>query len=235
MTDSTSTQSSMSSSIYLDSSCPTAERVQDLLSRLTLDEKIGQMCNVTEAIPRLNIPAYDFWSEALHGVAGNGRATVFPQAIGMAATWDPTLIQKVASAVGDETRAKYHEALRRKGWRCGRRISTFSVIRVGGEGRKHGAKIHTCPVKWVLPICAGFKVITPSILRRQHVPSIMRYTAGRKNYAMFLMQKFRPVIYMHLSSGVPKVGHGSRRTRRATGRCQAGQYELHRFHLSEEI
>ena len=82
---------------------------------MTLAEKIGQMCNVTEAIPRLNIPAYDYWSEALHGVAGNGRATVFPQAIGMAATWDPELIEKVASAVGDEARAKHHEALRRKG------------------------------------------------------------------------------------------------------------------------
>ncbi len=82
---------------------------------MTLDEKIGQMRNPAQAIPRLNIPAYDFWSEALHGVAGNGRATVFPQAIGMAATWDPVLIQKVASAVGDEARAKHHEALRRKG------------------------------------------------------------------------------------------------------------------------
>ena len=101
--------------VYRDPARPTAERVQDLISRLTLEEKIGQMCNVTEAIPRLGIPAYDYWSEALHGVAGNGRATVFPQAIGMAATWDPELIQQVASAVGDEARAKYHEALRRKG------------------------------------------------------------------------------------------------------------------------
>jgi beta-glucosidase len=103
------------SSVYLDSSQPIAERVHDLISRMMLDEKIGQMCNVTQAIPRLNIPSYDYWSEALHGVAGNGRATVFPQAIGMAATWDPALIQKVASAVGDEARAKYHAALQRKG------------------------------------------------------------------------------------------------------------------------
>jgi len=108
-------QQTEASIIYLDTSRSITERVQDLISRLTLQEKIGQMCNVTEAIPRLNIPAYDYWSEALHGVAGNGRATVFPQAIGMAATWDPVLVQKVASAVGDEARAKYHEALRRKG------------------------------------------------------------------------------------------------------------------------
>ncbi|MBX3062683.1 MAG: glycoside hydrolase family 3 C-terminal domain-containing protein [Anaerolineae bacterium] len=114
MADTTSTQQT-ELPVYLDSARPIAERVQDLLSRLTLDEKIGQMCNRTEAIPRLNIPAYDFWSEALHGVAGSGRATVFPQAIGMAATWDPVLIHKIASAVGDEARAKYHEALRRNG------------------------------------------------------------------------------------------------------------------------
>ncbi len=115
MTESTSTQQTVSSAVYLDPSRPIAERVRDLLSRLTLAEKIGQMRNPAQAIPRLNIPAYDFWSEALHGVARNGRATIFPQAIGMAATWDPVLIQKIGSVVGDEARAKYHEALRRKG------------------------------------------------------------------------------------------------------------------------
>src|SRR5512147_601739 len=100
---------------YLDTSLPLEARVQDLLSRLSLEEKVGQMLHTCKAIPRLGIPAYNFWSEALHGVAGNGRATVFPQAIGMAATWDPALVQKIASAVGDEARAKHHEALRRKG------------------------------------------------------------------------------------------------------------------------
>ncbi len=104
-----------SSAAYLDTSRSIPERVQDLLSRLTLPEKIGQMCHPAEAIPRLNMPAYNFWGEALHGVARNGRATVFPQAIGMAATWDPALVQKIASAIGDEARAKYHEALRRNG------------------------------------------------------------------------------------------------------------------------
>lgn len=103
------------SPIYLDPERSIPERVQDLLSRMTLAEKIGQMRSEAEAIPRLGIPAYNFWSEGLHGVARNGRATIFPQAIGMAATWDPVLIQKIASAVGDEARAKYHEALRRKG------------------------------------------------------------------------------------------------------------------------
>ncbi len=115
MTESILTGQTEAPVIYLDPARPITERVRDLLSRLTLDEKIRQMRNNAEAIPRLNIPAYNFWSEALHGVARNGRATVFPQAIGMAATWDPVLIQKIASAVGDEARAKYHEALRRHG------------------------------------------------------------------------------------------------------------------------
>ncbi len=101
--------------IYLDTSRPREERVRDLLSRLTLTEKIGLMPHNARGVPRLGIPEYNYWSEALHGVARNGRATVFPQAIGMAATWDPDLIKRIASAIGDEGRAKYHEALRRKG------------------------------------------------------------------------------------------------------------------------
>lgn len=101
--------------LYLDPSAPIQSRIQDLLSRLTLAEKISQMSNQAAAIQRLGIPAYDYWSEGLHGVARNGRATVFPQAIGMAATWDPDLIRQVASAIGDEARAKYNAALERNG------------------------------------------------------------------------------------------------------------------------
>ncbi len=107
--------SSASIPLYLDPACPLAERVQDLISRLTLSEKVTQMSHPAQAIPRLDIPAYNYWNEALHGVARNGRATVFPQAIGMAATWDVDLVQRVAAAISDEGRAKYHEALRRKG------------------------------------------------------------------------------------------------------------------------
>src|SRR5512136_2182854 len=100
---------------YLDTNLPIPERVQDLLSRLTLDEKVAMMNHPTQGVPRLDIPDYNFWSEALHGVAGNGRATVFPQAIGMAATWDKDLIHQIATVISDEGRAKYHEALRRNG------------------------------------------------------------------------------------------------------------------------
>jgi beta-glucosidase len=101
--------------VYLDPERPFAERVQDLLSRMTLSEKISQMCNHMDAIPRLGIAEYDLWNEALHGVARNGRATVFPQAIALAATWNRSLIQRIGSAIGDEGRAKYHAALRRNG------------------------------------------------------------------------------------------------------------------------
>lgn len=101
--------------IYLNPDRDLRERVDDLLSRLTLPEKISQMRNACAAIPRLGIPAYDYWSEALHGIARNGRATVFPQAIGMAATWNPDLITRVADAIAREGRAKFHETLRRNG------------------------------------------------------------------------------------------------------------------------
>ncbi len=100
---------------YLDTTRPLPERVKDLVGRLTLSEKVGLMSHPAQAVQRLGIPAYNYWSEALHGVARNGRATVFPQAIGLAATWDRELIRQAASAIGDEGRAKYHAALRRSG------------------------------------------------------------------------------------------------------------------------
>ena len=101
---------------YLDTSLSFTERAKDLISRLTPEEKVGLMNHPAHGIPRLNIPAYNYWSEALHGVARNGRATVFPQAIAMAATWDKELIHKVATAISDEGRAKYHAALKRNGY-----------------------------------------------------------------------------------------------------------------------
>jgi beta-glucosidase len=97
---------------YLDLDRSFEERAADLVSRMTLDEKAAQMQNAAPAIPRLGVPAYDWWNEALHGVARAGPATVFPQAIGMAATFDPTLMGEVATAISDEARAKHHEFLR---------------------------------------------------------------------------------------------------------------------------
>jgi len=97
---------------YLDPSLPFEQRVNDLVSRMTLEEKVSQMINDAPAIERLGIPAYNWWSECLHGVARAGIATVFPQAIGLAATWDTDLHHQMATVTSDEARAKYHEALR---------------------------------------------------------------------------------------------------------------------------
>jgi beta-glucosidase len=92
---------------------PLDDRLKDLISRMTLEEKVSQMMNAAVAIDRLGIPSYDWWSECLHGVARAGIATVFPQAIGLAATWDQDLLHEVASVISDEARAKHHEFARR--------------------------------------------------------------------------------------------------------------------------
>jgi len=101
-----------SAPIYPDPSRKVAERVDDLVGRMTLKEKISQMQNEAAAIERLGMPFYNWWSEAGHGVARAGIATVFPQTIGMAATWNADLIHRMATAISDEGRAKHHESAR---------------------------------------------------------------------------------------------------------------------------
>ncbi len=97
---------------YLNPALPIDVRVDDLVSRMTLEEKASQLVNQSRAIPRLQVPAYDWWSEALHGVARAGVATVFPEPIGLAATFDPPLIHDMASAIATEARAKHNQAVR---------------------------------------------------------------------------------------------------------------------------
>jgi beta-glucosidase len=97
---------------YLDPSKPITVRVDDLISRMTLEEKASQLVNQARAIPRLQVPEYDWWSEALHGVANAGIATVFPEPIGLAATFDVPLIHQMAVVIGTEGRAKHHQAVR---------------------------------------------------------------------------------------------------------------------------
>ena len=101
---------------YLNPKLPREQRVNDLISRMTLEEKVSQMMNASPTIPRLGIPQYDWWNEALHGVAFSGVATVFPQAIGLGATFDPQLVNRVATVISDEARAKYHEAQRQRNY-----------------------------------------------------------------------------------------------------------------------
>ena len=89
------------------------KRAADLVGRMTLDEKVLQMQDQAPAIARLGVPAYGWWNEALHGVARAGEATVFPQAIGLAATWDTDLEQRIGDIISTEARAKYNDAIRR--------------------------------------------------------------------------------------------------------------------------
>jgi len=97
--------------LFRNSQLPIEQRVEDLVSRLTLEEKVKQMLNSTPAIERLGIPAYDWWNECLHGIGRTKyKVTVFPQAIGMAAAWNVPLIKEVASSIADEGRAIYNDA-----------------------------------------------------------------------------------------------------------------------------
>jgi beta-glucosidase len=98
---------------YQDSRLSFEERVDDLVSRMTLEEKVSQLVYNSPSIPRLGIPEYNWWNECLHGVGRAGIATVFPQAIGMAAMWDDYTLYNIATMISDEARAKYHDFIKK--------------------------------------------------------------------------------------------------------------------------
>ena len=102
---------SPSSAPYLNPALPTDQRVDDLISRMTLEEKASQLVNQARAIPRLGVPAYDWWSESLHGVAVNGT-TEFPEPVGLASTFDAPAIHEMAVAISTEARIKHAQAVR---------------------------------------------------------------------------------------------------------------------------
>ncbi len=113
--------------VYLDPAQPIERRVDDLVGRMTLEEKASQLVNRTRAIPRLGVPEYNLWSEGLHGVANNGIATVFPQAIGLAATFDAPLVKRMAEATAVEARVKFNQAARAgRGGRIFQGLTFFS-------------------------------------------------------------------------------------------------------------
>ena len=117
------------------------QRVDDLISKMTLEEKVSQMLHTAPAIPRLNVPEYNWWNECLHGVAAAGLATVFPQVIGMAASFNPDLLHRVATAISDEARAKHHQAAKKgnRGWYFGLTYFTpnINIFRDPRWGRGH--------------------------------------------------------------------------------------------------
>ena len=106
------TGSSAQEPAYRNTNLSPQERAHDLVGRMTLDEKASQLEDWATAIPRLGIPDYQTWNEALHGVARAGYSTVFPQAIGMAATWDPRMVHSMGNVISSEARAKYNQAQR---------------------------------------------------------------------------------------------------------------------------
>jgi beta-glucosidase len=97
---------------FMNPALPIDQRVSDLVNRMTLEEKVSQMRDHADAIPRLGVPKYDWWNEGLHGVAFAGYSTNFPQVIGMAATWDTNLVHRMGETISTEARAKYNQAMR---------------------------------------------------------------------------------------------------------------------------
>ncbi|MRX63165.1 glycoside hydrolase family 3 protein [Maribacter luteus] len=98
---------------FMDVNLDFETRAKDLVSLMNLDEKIAQLGDHAPAVPRLGVPEYNWWNECLHGVARSGVSTMFPQAIGMAASFDPAMMKKVADVISDEARAKHHDAVRK--------------------------------------------------------------------------------------------------------------------------
>ena len=138
---------------YLDTSLPSEQRAADLVRQMTLDEKVTQLVNQSRPIPRLNVPLYDWWSEALHGVLHNGT-TEFPEPIGLAATFDTPAIHNMAIVIGTEGRIMHVQAVRNKentfltGLDFWPPTSTSFAIPAGAAARKPTAKTPSSPRAW---------------------------------------------------------------------------------------
>ncbi|HEX2733106.1 MAG TPA: glycoside hydrolase family 3 C-terminal domain-containing protein [Polyangiaceae bacterium] len=169
---------------FQDPELPIELRVADLVARLTLEEKASQMLHEAPAIERLGIPAYNWWNEALHGVARAGVATVFPQAIGLAAMWDSELMFRIACAISDEARAKHHEYLR-QGDRGMYKGLTFwspniNIFRDPRWGRGHET-YGECPyltARLGVAFCKGLQGDDPSYLKLVATPKHFAVHSG---------------------------------------------------------
>jgi beta-glucosidase len=169
---------------FLNPRLPIEERVDDLVSKLNLVEKASQMLHGAPAIERLGIPAYNWWNECLHGVARAGVATVFPQAIGLAAMWNPRRMHEVATAVSDEARAKHHEFVR-KGDRGLYKGLTFwtpniNIFRDPRWGRGHET-YGECPFltsRLAVAFCKGMQGDDPKYLKIVATPKHFAVHSG---------------------------------------------------------
>ena len=154
---------------FQDTSLSFEARVKDLIGRMSLKEKISQMSYRATAIKKFGIPPYDWWNEALHGVARAGIATVFPQATALGATFHPELIFQMAQIISEEGRAKYHDAIRKKNHGRYYGLTFWSpninIFRDPRWGRvmKLMAKILFLRVNWVLHSFGECKVMIPNI------------------------------------------------------------------------
>ncbi len=134
------------------------ERAQHIVAQMTLEERASQLRYDAPAIPRLGIPAYNWWNEALHGVARAGTATVFPQAIALAAMFDEKGLQEIADTIATEARAKYNAQSAHgdrdiyKGLTFWSPTSIFFVTPAGAGAMRHTGKIPTSPPAWAWPL-----------------------------------------------------------------------------------
>jgi beta-glucosidase len=163
---------------------PVLERATDLVARLTLDEKAAQMLHEAPEIPRLGIPAYNWWNEGLHGVARAGIATVFPQAIALSAMWNSERLHEVAVAVSDEARAKHHEYLRQGDHGMYKGLTIWSpninIFRDPRWGRGHET-YGECPyltAKLGVAFCRGLQGDDPKYLKTVATPKHFAVHSG---------------------------------------------------------
>ena len=163
------------------------ERAKDLVSRMTLEEKVSQMMHRSPAIPRLGIPSYNWWNECLHGVARAGTASMFPQAIGMAAAFDEEMIYKVADIISTEARARYNE-FQRKGDHdiqgTGLLDPNINIFRdPGGRGQETYGEDPYLTARLGVAFVRGLQGDHPRYLKAAACASIMPCTAVPKRQA----------------------------------------------------
>ena len=195
---------------YQNASLSAGERADDLLGRLTLEEKVNLMMDTSPAIERLGIPQFQWWNEALHGIGRNGFATVFPITMGMAASWDDALLHRVFTAVSDEARVKARQAKTSNATRVsrsGHRTSISSVTPAGDVDRRLMVKTPTSLRRWDWQWYEDFRawVITEktwasvSIVNCWLVPNTLPYTAAPSGTVMNSMWR----ICLNVISGKP--------------------------------